>query len=144
KGVLGIEGPLPPGCLQTLWNDDARFVSTYWRSIPGRMAYSTFDWGVRDADGYYFILGRTDDVLNVAGHRLGSREIEEVITGHPEVAEAAVVGVADAEKGQVGVAFVGPRGSAALEDPAQADALAQAILARVNAELGPVARPARV
>src|SRR5690606_19380284 len=74
----------------------------------------------------------------------GSREIEEVITGHPEVAEAAVVGVADAEKGQVGVAFVVPRGSAALEDAAQADALAQAILARVNAELGPVARPARV
>ncbi|GAA5233411.1 propionate--CoA ligase [Verticiella sediminum] len=144
KGVLGIEGPLPPGCLQTVWGDDERFVSTYWKSIPGRMVYSTFDWGVRDVDGYYFILGRTDDVLNVAGHRLGSREIEEVITGHPAVAEAAVVGVADAEKGQVAVAFVVPRGAGPLEDEAEKAAVGQAILARVAGELGAVAKPARV
>lgn len=144
KGVLGIEGPLPPGCLQTLWGNDERFVSTYWQSIPGRQVYSTFDWATRDADGYYTILGRTDDVLNVAGHRLGSREIEEAITGHAGVAEAAVVGVADAEKGQVAVAFVVPRAAAPLEDAAQRDALIQEILARVGADLGPVARPARV
>ncbi|HEY1393815.1 MAG TPA: propionate--CoA ligase, partial [Methylibium sp.] len=83
KGVLMIEGPLPPGCLQTVWGDDERFVKTYWSRIAGRWLYSTFDWGIRDADGYYFILGRTDDVINVAGHRLGTREIEESISSHP-------------------------------------------------------------
>jgi propionyl-CoA synthetase len=67
--------------------------------------YSTFDWGVKDADGYFFILGRTDDVINVAGHRLGTREIEESISSHPNVAEVAVVGVADQLKGQVAMAF---------------------------------------
>ncbi|MBY0409467.1 MAG: propionate--CoA ligase, partial [Burkholderiaceae bacterium] len=72
KGVVAIEGPLPPGCMQTVWRDDARFINTYWKSIPGRLIYSTFDWGICDADGYYFILGRTDDVINVAGHRLGT------------------------------------------------------------------------
>ena len=78
-------------------------------AIPGRLVYSTFDWGIRDDDGYYFILGRTDDVINVAGHRLGTREIEESISSHPNVAEVAVVGVADALKGQVAMAFVGRR-----------------------------------
>ena len=80
KGVVAIEGPLPPGCLQTIWGDDDRFVKTYWTSVPGKVVYSTFDWGIRDKDGYYFILGRTDDVINVAGHRLGTREIEESIS----------------------------------------------------------------
>ncbi|MBX3638220.1 MAG: propionate--CoA ligase, partial [Rubrivivax sp.] len=77
KGVVVIEGPLPPGFMQTVWRDDERFVNTYWKSVPGRLVYSTFDWGIRDEDGYFFILGRTDDVINVAGHRLGTREIEE-------------------------------------------------------------------
>ena len=77
KGVVVIEGPTPPGFMQTVWRDDARFVDTYWKSIAGRDVYNTFDWGIRDADGYFFILGRTDDVINVAGHRLGTREIEE-------------------------------------------------------------------
>ena len=76
------------------------------RASPGGSVYNTFDWGIRDADGYYFILGRTDDVINVAGHRLGTREIEESISSHPNVAEVAVVGVADALKGQVAMAFV--------------------------------------
>ncbi|ODU71998.1 MAG: propionate--CoA ligase, partial [Lautropia sp. SCN 66-9] len=80
KGVVAIVPPLPPGCMQTVWRDDERFVRTYFSSIPGRMVYSTFDWGIRDADGYYFILGRTDDVINVAGHRLGTREIEESLS----------------------------------------------------------------
>ena len=73
KGVLALEYPLPPGCMQTVWGDDERFVQTYWHSIPGRQVYSTFDWAVRDEDGYFFILGRTDDVINCAGHRLGRR-----------------------------------------------------------------------
>ena len=76
KGVVVVEGPTPPGFMQTIWRDDDRFVRTYWESVPGRMVYSTFDWGIRDADGYFYILGRTDDVINVAGHRLGTREIE--------------------------------------------------------------------
>ena len=71
-------------------------MQTYWSSIPGQQVYSTFDWGIRDADGYFYILGRTNDVINVAGHRLGTREIEESISGHPNIAEVAVVGVADA------------------------------------------------
>ncbi len=144
KGVVAIEGPLPPGCMQTVWRDDARFVKTYWSSIPGRQVYSTFDWGIRDEDGYFFILGRTDDVINVAGHRLGTREIEESISSHPAVAEVAVVGVADALKGQVAMAF------AVLKDPARAATPADALLLEgeimkvVDEQLGAVARPARV
>jgi propionyl-CoA synthetase len=84
KGVVGIVPPLPPGCLQTVWGDDERFVSTYFQPVQGKpQVYSTFDWGIRDEDGYHFILGRTDDVINVAGHRLGTREIEESVQGHP-------------------------------------------------------------
>jgi propionyl-CoA synthetase len=144
KGVVVIEGPLPPGCMQTVWRDDDRFVKTYWKSIPGKLVYSTFDWGIRDADGYFFILGRTDDVINVAGHRLGTREIEESLSSHPNVAEVAVIGVADQLKGQVAMAFV------ILKDPSlaatEADALKLegAMMKVVDDQLGAVARPARV
>ena len=144
KGVLAIEGPLPPGCMQTVWRDDERFVKTYWSAVPNRQVYSTFDWAIRDEDGYYFILGRTDDVINVAGHRLGTREIEESISSHPNVAEVAVVGVADSLKGQVAMAF------AVLKDPSLAASEAQAlklegeIMKVVDQQLGAVARPARV
>ncbi|QIL43833.1 propionate--CoA ligase [Acidovorax sp. HDW3] len=144
KGVLAIEGPLPPGCLQTVWRDDERFVGTYWKSIPQRLVYSTFDWGICDADGYYFILGRTDDVINVAGHRLGTREIEECIASHPQIAEVAVVGVADALKGQVALAFAVARTSAPLEDPQARAQLEAQVLQVVDSKLGAVARPARV
>ncbi|QHI97168.1 propionate--CoA ligase [Xylophilus rhododendri] len=144
KGVIAIEGPLPPGCMQTVWRDDERFVDTYWKSLPGRFVYNTFDWGVRDEDGYYFILGRTDDVINVAGHRLGTREIEEVLAGHAGVAEVAVVGVADAVKGQAALAVVVPRDAAAGGDPARAAALEAELLAHVGAQLGAIARPSRV
>jgi propionyl-CoA synthetase len=139
KGVVVIEGPTPPGFMQTIWRDDARFVKTYWQSIPGKLVYSTFDWGIRDKDGYYYILGRTDDVINVAGHRLGTREIEESISSHPNVAEVAVVGVADALKGQVAMAFVVARDASGLEDAAAQLKLEGAIM-----KLGAVARPARV
>jgi propionyl-CoA synthetase len=139
KGVVAIEGPLPPGCMQTVWRDDERFVKTYWTSIPGRQVYSTFDWGIRDEDGYFFILGRTDDVINVAGHRLGTREIEESISSHPNVAEVAVVGVADQLKGQVAMAF------AVLKVPADdALKLEGEIMKLVDSQLGAVARPSRV
>jgi propionyl-CoA synthetase len=144
KGVVAIVPPLPPGAMTTIWGDDARFVDTYFSSIPGRKVYSTFDWGLVDKEGYWFILGRTDDVINVAGHRLGTREIEESINSHPAVAESAVVGIADQLKGQVAVGF------AVLRDPSQyADAAANMklegdIMKLVDEQLGPVARPARV
>ena len=144
KGVVMIEGPLPPGCMQTVWRDDARFVNTYWSKLSDRYVYNTFDWGVRDSDGYYFILGRTDDVINVAGHRLGTREIEESISGHPNVAEVAVVGVADAIKGQVAIAFAVLKDTAALTDSAVALKLEGEIMKHVDTHLGAVARPARV
>ncbi len=144
KGVVVIAGPLPPGCLQTLWGDDQRFVNTYWQSIPGKLLYSTFDWGVRDEDGYYFILGRTDDVINVAGHRLGTREIEESISSHPNVAEVAVVGVADQLKGQVAMAFVVAKDTSALGDAAGRLKLEGEIMKLVDGQLGAVARPSRV
>jgi propionyl-CoA synthetase len=144
KGVVVIEGPLPPGCLQTLWGDDQRFVKTYWQSIPGKLMYSTFDWGVRDEDGYYFILGRTDDVINVAGHRLGTREIEESISSHLNVAEVAVVGVADQLKGQVAMAFVVAKDTSGLGDAAGRLKLEGEIMKLVDGQLGAVARPSRV
>ncbi|WOB06314.1 propionate--CoA ligase [Piscinibacter gummiphilus] len=144
KGVLAVEGPLPPGCMQTVWGDDERFVKTYWTTVPGRMVYSTFDWGIRDEDGYYFILGRTDDVINVAGHRLGTREIEESISSHPAVAEVAVVGVADALKGQVAMAFAVVRDASLIADDAGKLKLEGEIMKTVDHGLGAVARPARV
>jgi propionyl-CoA synthetase len=144
KGVVVIEGPTPPGFMQTVWRDDARFVNTYWKSIPGKMVYSTFDWGIRDRDGYYYILGRTDDVINVAGHRLGTREIEESIASHPNVAEVAVVGVADQLKGQVAMAFVVAKDASALGDANAQLKLEGDIMKLVDSQLGAVARPARV
>jgi propionyl-CoA synthetase len=144
KGVITLGYPLPPGCMQTVWGDDARFVKTYWESVPGQQVYSTFDWGVQDENGYVTILGRTDDVINVAGHRLGTREIEEAISSHAAVAEVAVVGVNDAVKGQAALAFVVLRDAGAAADPAAAEKLADALAATVDRQLGAIGRPARV
>jgi len=144
KGVIAVEGPLPPGCLQTVWGDDKRYVNTYWTSIPGKTMYSTFDWGVKDKDGYFYILGRTDDVINVAGHRLGTREIEESISSHPNVAEVAVVGVADPLKGQVAVGFAVLKDPSLAATPEAALKLEGEIMKTVDSQLGAVARPARV
>jgi len=144
KGVVAIVPPLPPGCMQTVWRDDERFVKTYFTSIPGRSVYSTFDWGVRDADGYYFILGRTDDVINVAGHRLGTREIEESISSHSAIAECAVVGVADSLKGQVAVGFAVLKDASLVATPEARLALEGEIMKTVDRQLGAVARPSRV
>src|SRR5438105_12386566 len=144
KGVLAIMPPLPPGCMTTIWGDDERFVKTYFETVPGKMTYSTFDWATRDADGYFFVLGRTDDVINVAGHRLGTREIEEAVQAHPGIAEVAVVGVADSVKGQVPIAF------AVVKDPASiatAESIARVrkeVMETVNRQLGAIARPDKV
>ncbi|MEM5447953.1 propionate--CoA ligase [Paraburkholderia guartelaensis] len=144
KGVITLGYPLPPGCMQTVWGDDARFVNTYWESVPGQQVYSTFDWGVQDSDGYVTILGRTDDVINVAGHRLGTREIEEAISSHAAVAEVAVVGVNDAVKGQAALAFVVLRDANAAASPADAQKLAASLTATVDRQLGAIGRPAGV
>jgi len=134
KGVVTITPPLPPGCMSTVWGDDERFVKTYFKDFKDQLVYSTFDWGIRDQDGYYFILGRTDDVINVAGHRLGTREIEEAVSMHPNVAECAVVGVSDPLKGQMPVAFV------VLKDASKATSATE-VMQTVDKQLGAIARP---
>ena len=144
KALVAIVPPLPPGCLTTVWGDDERFVKTYFSTFRDTLVYSTFDWGIRDADGYFFILGRTDDVINVAGHRLGTREIEEAINIHPNVAECAVVGVADPIKGQMPLAFAVAKDPSRLDTAAGKAALEKEVLATVDHHLGAIARPKAV
>jgi len=144
KGVLTIAPPLPPGCMSTIWGDDERFVTTYFSDFPGDFRYSTFDWATRDEDGYYFVLGRTDDVINVAGHRLGTREIEEAVQAHTGIAEVAVVGVADSLKGQVPVAFAVVKDGSRLSTADGVAALRREVMATVDRQLGAIGRPARV
>jgi propionyl-CoA synthetase len=144
KGVLTIAPPLPPGCMTTVWGNDARFVSTYFETIPGRQLYSTFDWATRDADGYYFVLGRTDDVINVAGHRIGTREIEEAVQAHAGIAEVAVVGIHDELKGQVPIAFCVVKDASRIADTAAAETMRREVMQTVDRELGAIARPSTV
>ncbi|MBI2312083.1 MAG: propionate--CoA ligase [Betaproteobacteria bacterium] len=144
KGVVAVVPPLPPGCLSTVWGQDDRFVQTYFTSFKGKLIYSTFDWGIRDEDGYYFILGRTDDVINVAGHRLGTREIEEAISSHASIAEVAVVGVADQLKGQMPMAFAVVKDASKIATAETRKALEKEVMGVVDKELGAIARPARV
>lgn len=144
KGVLCIVPPLPPGAMTTVWGDDQRYVDTYYKSFADEMVYTTFDWATRDEDGYYFVLGRTDDVINVAGHRLGTREIEEAVQAHPNVAEVAVVGVNDAVKGQVPFAFAVVKDASRVASAELAAAHEKDIMATVDKQLGAIARPARV
>jgi propionyl-CoA synthetase len=141
KAVVAIIPPLPPGCM---WGDDERFVRTYFGSFRGKQVYSTFDWGIRDGEGYHFILGRTDDVINVAGHRLGTREIEEAVQAHSNIAEVAVVGVADQLKGQIPLAFAVVKDAARLATPDDRAAEEKAVLETVDRLLGAIARPSRV
>jgi len=144
KGVVGIVPPLPPGCLSTVWGQDERFVSTYFSLFREPMVYSSSDWGIRDQNGYYAILGRMDDVINVAGHRLGTREIEEAVQMHPGIAEVAVVGVADEIKGQIPMAFAVLKDASAAADAESAALLEKEVMRTVDDHLGAIARPARV
>jgi propionyl-CoA synthetase len=144
KGVLTAVPPLPPGCLSTVWGDDKRFVDTYFSSFDNQLVYTTFDWATKDADGYYFILGRTDDVINVAGHRLGTREIEEAISAHDNIAEVAVVGVHDEVKGQAVMAFAVVKDPARTATPEAAAQMEKEVMATVDKQLGAIARPAKV
>ena len=138
KGVLVFEPPLPPGCLTTVWGDDERYRSSYFSHFS-ELLYSSLDWAIRDEQGYTTILGRTDDVINVAGHRLGTREIEESVSTHPSVAEAAVIGVHDELKGQVPVVFATLK-----QDAGTSVNVAKGMQQRVIDQLGSIAKPARV
>ncbi|MEV4480298.1 propionyl-CoA synthetase [Micromonospora coxensis] len=137
-GSIVIRLPLPPGCLPTLWGDDERYVSSYLSAFPG--CYLTGDGGRFDTDGYLYVMGRTDDVINVAGHRLSTGAMEEVLAGHPAVAECAVIGVADQLKGQVPSGYVVLKAGVDV-DP---DTLAAELVALVRQRIGPVAAFRRV
>ncbi len=137
-GEIVLRLPLPPGCLPTLWGDDQRFIDSYLVRYPG--AYITGDGGYRDSDGYLYVMGRTDDVINVAGHRLSTGEMEEVLASHPAVAECAVIGVHDPLKGQI------PRGFVVLKagsdtDP---DTLSAELVQLIRDQIGAVAALRRV
>ncbi len=132
-GAIAIRLPLPPGCLPTLWNADARFAKSYLETFPGW--YETGDAGMIDGDGYLYIMARTDDVINVAGHRLSTGAMEEVLANHVDVAECAVVGVADALKGQLPVGFVCLNKGC---DRTEAVVVAE-VVAMVRDQIGPVA-----
>jgi propionyl-CoA synthetase len=132
-GHLVIKLPLPPGCLTTLWQNDAGFKSAYLDRFPGY--YQTADAGHKDADGYLWVMSRTDDVINVAGHRLSTGAIEEAIAGHPDIAECAVIGVKDSLKGELPLAFLVLNAGA----DANPKALVADVVARVREQIGPVA-----
>jgi propionyl-CoA synthetase len=132
-GTLTVKLPLPPACLPTLWNADDRFRSAYLEAFPGH--YNTSDAGMVDADGYVWVMSRTDDIINVAGHRLSTGAIEEVLAGHPDVAECAVVGVKDSLKGQAPIGLVVLKAGVAR---AEAD-IAKELVALVRDRIGPVA-----
>ncbi|GAA3821629.1 propionyl-CoA synthetase [Amycolatopsis tucumanensis] len=131
EGAVCVRLPLPPGTLLGLWNDDSRYVSSYLSRYPGY--YLTGDGGFVDQDGYLFVMGRTDDVINVAGHRLSTGAMEAVLAAHPAVAECAVVGVADSLKGQL------PRGFVVLKAGASAEGLEEELVAAVRRDIGAVA-----
>jgi propionyl-CoA synthetase len=132
-GNVVIRLPLPPGCLPTLWNNDEGFVKSYLTRFPGY--YMTSDAGFIDADGYIFIMGRTDDIINVAGHRLSTGGIEEVLAGHRDVAECAVIAAPDELKGEVPVGFVVLKAGVTKGDAVIVSELIQ----RVRDEIGAVA-----
>jgi len=138
KGYLVAHPPLPPGMLMTIWGDDKRYVNSYWKGpgYPDRLLYVTGDFAVEDEDGYFFMLGRADEVINVAGHRLGTREVEEVISGHPAVAEVSAIGIADEIKGQAIAAFIVVKQGIEVSS-----ALADEIKKHVRDSIGPVAVP---
>ncbi len=133
EGIVAIKYPLPPGCLPNLWQDTARFKESYLTIFPGY--YFAGDGGYRDEDGYIFITGRIDDIINVAGHRLSTAEMEEVVASHEAVAECSVIGIADQMKGQVPVGFVVLKAGV---DPGNGN-LEKELIAMVRAKIGPVA-----
>jgi propionyl-CoA synthetase len=144
KGVLAIGLPLPPGCMPTVWKNDELFERHYCGRFPGQQLYSTFDYATQDEDGYFFVLGRSDDVINVSGHRLGTREIEETVSSHPAVAEVATVGASDELKGQSVHCFIVLKKPGDFFSPESEAALRQEIESTVMETLGAFARPSAI
>jgi propionyl-CoA synthetase len=144
KGFLALGLPLPPGCMPTVWKNETIFSQHYCGHFPNKLLYSTFDYAVQDDDGYFFLLGRSDDVINVAGHRLGTREIEESLCSHPAVAEAATVGAHDELKGQAVHCFVVTKRSDDSASKEAQDLLKQELEATVVQQLGAFSRPAAI
>lgn len=137
EGNVAIKLPLPPGCLTTLWKDSARFKSEYLSAFPGY--YTSGDGGYFDEDGYLFVMGRVDDVINVAGHRLSSGEIEAVLGKHNSIAECAVVAINDPLKGEIPVGFVVPKSSERLKNQESSLVLSNELQQLVRNEIGPIA-----
>ncbi|SVD85805.1 uncharacterized protein METZ01_LOCUS438659, partial [marine metagenome] len=132
-GAIVVRLPMPPGCLPTLWQADERFIESYMEEFPGY--YKTADAGFQDEDDYLYIMSRTDDIINVAGHRLSTGGMEEVLAGHQDVAECAVLGVADDLKGQVPVGFVVLKAGVDRHEAR----ICQELVSKVRSEIGPVA-----
>ena len=136
QGKLVVRKPWP-SMLRTIHGDPERYAKTYWSDVPG--CYFTGDGAKKDSDGYFWISGRIDDVLNVSGHRLGTAEVESALVTHPAVAEAAVVGRPDDLKGQAVVAFVTLKSG-----QASGPELVAALRERVSQEIGPIAKPDQI
>jgi propionyl-CoA synthetase len=138
KGILVGKYPLPPGNLMTIYGDDDRYVSTYWEVYPGQV-YNTGDYAITDKDGYFWVLGRADEVIKIAGHRLGTREIEEAVSSHKAVAETSCIGVEDPIKGTVVIAFVVIK-----QDMEPTKEMRKEIIQIVRDNVGPIAAPKAV
>ena len=134
EGTRGREAALPPAFLHTLWRDPERYVKSYWSTYPGY--YLTGDIGYVDEEGYLYVLGRSDDVIKIAGHRLSTREVEDILTAHPAVAEAAVVGIPDPVRGEVLGIFVVPKMDAKITE--------EEVAQHIRKTLGPVAVIGRI
>jgi propionate--CoA ligase len=138
KGLLIEQGPLAPGMLLTIWGDDNRYLNSYWRHFKDKQVYMTGDYAIEDEDGYFWMLGRADEVLNVSGHRLGTREIEEVVSSHSAIAEASVIGVKDEVRGEA-VLVIGVLKSHI--SPTEEDTIAEEIRQLVRSRIGAIASP---
>lgn len=138
RGYLVAYPPLPPGALMTIWRDDEKYLESYWSRFKpyGKLLYLTGDYAVKDEDGYFRLLGRADEVINVAGHRLGTREVEEVVSEHPRVAEASAIGVADEVKGEALAVFVVLKKGAD-----EGETLKEELINLIREKIGPIATP---
>ncbi|MCR4403932.1 MAG: acetate--CoA ligase [Candidatus Acetothermia bacterium] len=138
RGYLVARPPLPPGALMTIWGDDEKYLESYWTRFKqhGKLLYLTGDYAIKDEDGYFWLLGRADEVINVAGHRLGTREVEEVVSSHPQVAEVSAIGVADEVKGEALAVFVVLK-----KGVDESEGLRQEVIGLIREKIGAIAAP---
>jgi len=141
KGFLVEHGPLAPGMLMSIWGDDQRYISSYWGHFKNKLLYLTGDYAIEDQDGYFWMLGRSDEVINVSGHRMGTREIEEVLSSHPAAAEVSVIGVKDELRGEVPLVVAVLKQHIA---PADEDKVSEEMRELVRERIGAIATPAAI